>query len=50
LSFVEQLIVVVVIRAYSVPQLIGILTLNEPIAAVVQTLLLRDWTEDALFR
>jgi hypothetical protein len=43
------LIVVVVIHAYSVPQLIGILMLNESIATVVQTLLLRDWTENALF-
>jgi hypothetical protein len=42
LSFVEQLIVIVVIRAYSVPQLLGSLTLNEPIATVVQTLLLRN--------
>jgi hypothetical protein len=41
---------VIVIRAYSVPQLIGILMLNEPIATVVQMLLLRDWTENALFR
>jgi hypothetical protein len=37
------------VRSHSVAQLPGSPTVNDPIAMVLQTLLLRNWTENVLF-